>query len=87
MSMQGWQALHSLSRDSSVKERRLAPGTTRRVMGYARPYKVQIACSSASSSSTPLLVVASPLILKSLVDDGITPRTPPSSCGCPSSSP
>ena len=24
MSMQGWQALHSLSRDSSVKERRLA---------------------------------------------------------------
>ena len=43
MSMQGWQALHSLSRDSSVKERRLAPGTTRRVLGYARPYKVQIA--------------------------------------------
>ena len=29
MSMQGWQALHSLTRDASVKERRLTPGTTK----------------------------------------------------------
>ena len=43
MSMHGWQALHSLSRDASVKERRLAPGTTRRVLRYARPYTRQIA--------------------------------------------
>ncbi len=74
MSMQGWQALHSLSRDSSVKERRLAPGTTRRVMGYARPYKVQIAWFLGIVVIESLLVVASPLILKSLVDDGIYPK-------------
>ena len=74
MSMQGWQALHSLSRDSSVKERRLAPGTTRRVMGYARPYKVQIGWFLGIVVIESLLVVASPLLLKSLVDDGIYPK-------------
>ena len=74
MSMQGWQALHSLSRDSSVKERRLAPGTTRRVVGYSRPYKVQIGWFLGIVVLESLLVVASPLILKSLVDDGIYPK-------------
>lgn len=72
--MQGWQALHSLSRDSSVKERRLAPGTTRRVMGYATPYKVQIAWFLGIVVIESVLVVASPLLLKSLVDDGIYPK-------------
>ena len=74
MSMQGWQALHSLSRDSSVKERRLAPGTTRRVMGYARPYKVQIGWFLGIVVIESVLVVAAPLLLKSLVDDGIYPK-------------
>ena len=74
MSMQGWQALHSLSRDSSVKERRLAPGTTRRVMGYARPYKEQIAWFLGIVVIESVLVVATPLLLKSLVDDGINPK-------------
>jgi ATP-binding cassette subfamily B protein len=72
--MQGWQALHSLTRDSSVKERRLAPGTTTRVLGYARPYKVQIAWFLALVVVESLLVVATPLLLKSLVDDGIYPK-------------
>ena len=74
MSMQGWQALHSLSRDSSVKERRLAPGTTKRVMSYAGPYKVQIAWFLGVVVVESVLVVASPLLLKSLVDDGIYPK-------------
>ena len=74
MSMQGWQALHSLSRDSSVKERRLAPGTTRRVLAYAAPYKTQIAWFLGVVVIESVLVVASPLLLKSLVDDGIYPK-------------
>jgi ATP-binding cassette, subfamily B, bacterial len=74
VSMQGWQALHSLSRDSSVKERRLAPGTTKRVLAYARPYKVQIAWFLGVVVIESMLVVASPLLLKSLVDDGIYPK-------------
>ena len=60
MSMQGWQALHSLTRDASVKERRLTPGTTRRVLGYARPYKVQIAWFLGLVVIDSVLVVATP---------------------------
>ncbi len=74
MSMQGWQALHSLSRDASVKERRLTPGTTRRVLGYARPYKVAIAWFLGLVVVESVLVVATPLLLKSLIDDGIVPK-------------
>ena len=74
MSMQGWQALHSLTRDASVKERRLTPGTTRRVLGYARPYKVQIAWFLGLVVVESVLVVATPLLLKSLIDDGIYPK-------------
>lgn len=74
MSMQGWQALHSLSRDASVKERRLTPGTTRRVLGYARPYKVAIAWFLGLVVVESVLVVATPLLLRSLIDDGIVPK-------------
>jgi len=74
VSMQGWQALHSLSRDASVKERRLTPGTTRRVLGYARPYKTAIAWFLGLVVVESVLVVATPLLLKSLIDDGIVPK-------------
>ncbi len=72
--MQGWQAMHSLTKDSSVKERRLAPGTTRRVMGYAAPFRRQIAVFLALVVVDALLIVATPLLLKSLIDDGIIPK-------------
>ena len=42
MSMNGWQMMRSLTRDRSVGERKLAPGTARRVVGYARPFRRQI---------------------------------------------
>ncbi len=74
MSMQGWQVLHSLSRDASVKERRLTRGTTRRVLGYARPYKTAIAWFLGLVVVESVLVVATPLLLKSLIDDGIVPK-------------
>ncbi|MGG5257194.1 ABC transporter ATP-binding protein [Phycicoccus avicenniae] len=74
MSMQGWQALHSLSRDSSVKERRLTPGTTRRVLGYARPYKRAIAWFLGLVVVESALVVTTPLLLKAIIDDGIYPK-------------
>ena len=73
MSMHGWQAVRSLSRDSSVAERRLAPGTTRRVFEYARPYRRQIVVFLALVVVDAALVVATPLLLKALVDDGVIP--------------
>jgi ATP-binding cassette subfamily B protein len=73
VSMYGWQAMRSLTRDSSVTERQLAPGTTRRVMGYARPYRRQIALFLVLVVVDAGLVVATPLLLKSIIDDGVVP--------------
>lgn len=74
MSMQGWHAMRSLTKDDSVKDRKLAPGTSRRVMGYARPYKREIAVFVALVVVTSALVVATPLLLRKLIDDGVTPQ-------------
>src|SRR4051794_40485783 len=38
----GWQIMHSFRRDSSVTERRLPPGTIRRIARFAAPYKRQL---------------------------------------------
>ena len=74
MSMSGWSAMRSLTRDGSVKDRKLAPGTARRVMGYALPFKRQIVLFLVLVVISAALVVATPLLLKDLIDNGITPR-------------
>ncbi|MEO5610583.1 MAG: ABC transporter ATP-binding protein [Ornithinibacter sp.] len=66
--------MHSLSKDSSVAGRRLAPGTTRRVLGYAAPFRRQISAFLALVVVDAVLIVATPLLLKSLIDDGIIPK-------------
>ena len=38
----GWQVMHSFRRDSSVTEKRLPPGTVRRIARFAAPYKRQL---------------------------------------------
>ncbi|HYN28396.1 MAG TPA: ABC transporter ATP-binding protein [Dermatophilaceae bacterium] len=73
MSMQGWHAMRSMTQDRSVAERRLAPGTTRRVVRYARPYDRPIAVFLALVCVDAVLVVAVPLLLKVLIDDGVVP--------------
>ncbi|WP_323100197.1 ABC transporter ATP-binding protein [Intrasporangium sp. YIM S08009] len=72
--MQPWMAMRSMSRDSSVAERRLAPGTRRRVLGYARPFRSDIAAFLVVVVLDSLLVVAVPLLLKAIVDDGVVPK-------------
>ncbi|WP_240646008.1 ABC transporter ATP-binding protein [Georgenia sp. SYP-B2076] len=61
----------TLRQDSSVKDHRLTPGTTRRVMGYASPYRFQIAWFLLLVVLGALLVVATPLLLQRLIDDGV----------------
>jgi ATP-binding cassette subfamily B protein len=74
MSMQGWHAMRSLTKDDSVKDRKLAPGTSRRVMAYARPYRREILVFVALVVVTSALVVATPLLLRKLIDEGVTPK-------------
>ncbi|WP_228640072.1 ABC transporter ATP-binding protein [Microtetraspora sp. AC03309] len=63
--------MRSLRRDSSVTKERLAPGTVRRIAGYARPFKGQIAGFLVLVVLGALIVVANPLLMKSIIDDGI----------------
>ena len=73
MSMSGWQMMRSLTRDSSVAQRKLAPGTARRVVGYASPYRRQIIAFLVLVVIDAALVVAPPLLLGQIIDRGVTP--------------
>ncbi len=72
--LNAYRALHGLTRDGSVAEQRLKPGTTRRVFAYARPYKRAIIGFLLLAVLDSALTVAVPLILRSIVDDGVTPK-------------
>jgi ATP-binding cassette subfamily B protein len=74
MGMQPWMAMRSMSRDSSVAERSLKPGTRRRVLTYAGPYRSAIITFLVVVVLDSVLVVTVPLLIKSLVDDGVIPK-------------
>ena len=66
-----WMTYRSLTRDRSIKDARLAPGTVRRVASYARPYRGQIGLFLVIVVISAQLVVAAPLLFQRIVDDGI----------------
>ncbi|NCD18158.1 MAG: ABC transporter ATP-binding protein, partial [Actinobacteria bacterium] len=61
----------SFRKDASVVDHRLKPGTTRRVAGYATPFLGQIVAFLALTVLSSLLVVATPLLLQRIIDDGV----------------
>jgi ATP-binding cassette subfamily B protein len=65
--------MRSYRRDPSVVDRPLAPGTRRRILGYARPYRRQIAVFLTLVVVDAALVVLVPLLLGRIVDDGVIP--------------
>jgi ATP-binding cassette subfamily B protein len=62
----------SYRRDRSVKDRPLAPGTRRRVLGYARPYRNLIVVFLSLVVVDAFLTVLSPLVLRKIVDQGVS---------------
>ena len=72
--MSGWQALRSYRRDPNVAELKLAPGTRRRILRFARPYRSLIIVFLALVVFDAFLTVLSPLLLKRIVDDGVIPK-------------
>ncbi|MFC6086501.1 ABC transporter ATP-binding protein [Sphaerisporangium aureirubrum] len=70
----GPQVMRSLRRDSSVTKERLTPGTVPRIARYARPYRRQIVAFLLLVVVDATIVIANPLLLKSIIDDGIMPR-------------
>jgi len=53
---------------------RLRPGTVRRVVGYARPYRRDIAAFLVTTVLDSLTVVMTPLLFKYIIDQGVVPK-------------
>jgi ATP-binding cassette subfamily B protein len=68
-----WMSLRSMTADPSVKNQRLRPGTIKRIARYALPYKSSLILFLLTVIVDAILVVASPLLLKRLIDDGVIP--------------
>jgi len=66
-----WSTMTSYRSDPSVKDRALAPGTRRRILGFARPYRHLIAIFLALVVLDAFMVVLTPLLLRQIVDRGI----------------
>jgi ATP-binding cassette subfamily B protein len=64
----------SMTADPSVKEQKLKPGTVKRIFSFARPYRTNIIIYLGTVVVDAALVVATPLLLKRLIDDGVIPK-------------
>ena len=66
-----WMALRSLSSDQSVKNQKLKAGTFKRILAFAAPYRKYLIIFLTTVVIDAVLVVATPLLLRSLVDQGV----------------
>ena len=69
-----WMTHRSMTADPSVKEQKLKPGTVQRIFKFALPYRTNIIIFLATVVVDAALVVATPLLLKQLIDDGVIPK-------------
>lgn len=67
-------ALRTFSLDQSVKDAKLRKGTFARILRFARPFQTLLVIFLLTVVIDALMTVASPLILKNLVDKGVIPR-------------
>jgi ATP-binding cassette, subfamily B, bacterial len=72
--MSQWHVMRSFYRDPSITRQKLAPGTVRRILSYARPYRKDLAIFLAMTALAAVATVAVPLLLKTIIDDGILAR-------------
>ena len=71
-----WMSFRALTQDQSVKDQKLKPGTVKRIASYALPYKRNLILFLITVIIDALLVVATPLLLKRLIDEGVIPGNP-----------
>src|SRR6516225_11388691 len=64
----------SMRRDPSVTHQKLKPGTVRRIIGYAKPYKLYLSLFLIATILDSLITVVTPLLLRDIIDKGILPR-------------
>ena len=64
----------SMTADPSVKNQKLKPGTVKRIVSYAKPYKTYITIFLITVVIEAFLIVTSPLLLRELIDKGVIPK-------------
>lgn len=75
MTMQApWMMYRSMTQDQSVKEIKLKPGTLKRIISFAKPYKKSVLFFLITVIIDAVLVITTPLLLSRLIDDGVIPK-------------
>ena len=69
-----WMSFRSLTADQSVKNQKLKPGTVSRITRFAIPYKISLIFFMITVVIDAFLIIASPLLLRKLIDDGVIPK-------------
>ena len=70
----GWMAMRALTSDQSVKDAKLKPGTLKRILKYAIPYRTIFIFFFIALVVDAVLTIATPLLLKRLIDDAVIPK-------------
>jgi ATP-binding cassette subfamily B protein len=68
--------MRSFRRDESVKSKQLPKGIVKRIAGFARPYRFQLAIFLGLIVVSALVGAANPLILRAIIDNGIIKHHP-----------
>lgn len=71
--MSGRPSYRALVNDGSARGQELPPGLTRRVLSYATPHWRQILLFLGVTAVGAAVVVANPLLLRAIIDQGILP--------------
>ena len=75
MSVQAvWSAHRTMTADPSVKNQKLKPGTIKRIFSFAQPYRLYLTIFLITVVIDAFLIVATPLLLRQLIDDGVIPK-------------
>ena len=69
-----WHAMRAFTRDPSVTKQRLKPGTVRRIAGYARPHRLDLAIFLLAAALDAVITVLYPVLLGLVIDKGIIPK-------------
>jgi peptidoglycan hydrolase-like protein with peptidoglycan-binding domain len=65
--------MRSFLKDTSVRDHKLSPGTLRRILAFAMPYRGHIAAFLLLVVLDAAFGAATPLVLRAIIDQGITP--------------
>ncbi|HQZ34612.1 MAG TPA: ABC transporter ATP-binding protein [Ilumatobacteraceae bacterium] len=64
----------SFTKDRSVNDHQLAPGTIRRILGFARPYRRQLVAFLSLVLLDAVAGAAAPLVYRAIIDQGIAQK-------------